>query len=85
MNIKVVIPARYGSNNKPVYCHVVQRVIEAGIEIDNIVVTTDDQRIVDSAVNEGVPVQLSSINHVRRPGCINEIVLLEGGGKCNYT
>jgi 3-deoxy-manno-octulosonate cytidylyltransferase (CMP-KDO synthetase) len=87
--IKVVIPARYGSsrlpgkpllalNNKPMYWHVVQRVLEAGIELKDIVVATDDQRIVQSARNESIPVQLTGTEHVSGTDRINEVATANG-------
>jgi 3-deoxy-manno-octulosonate cytidylyltransferase (CMP-KDO synthetase) len=89
--IKVVIPARYGSsrlpgkpllllNDKPIYWHVVQRVLEAGISIEDIIVATDDQRIVDSANDEFVPVQLTSFTHVSGTDRLNEVALAKKWG-----
>lgn len=62
MNIKVVIPARYGSSRLPgkpllkingveVINHVVQRCIEAGVPHSDIFVASDDCRILDT-INE---------------------------------
>lgn len=87
--IKVVIPARYGSSRlpgkplmllegKPMYWHVVQRVTEAGIALGDIVVATDDKRIVQSAINESIPVLLTSTEHVSGTDRINEVALLKG-------
>ncbi|WP_373417117.1 cytidylyltransferase domain-containing protein, partial [Vibrio parahaemolyticus] len=58
MNIKVVIPARYGSSRLPgkpllkingveVVNHVVQRCIEAGVAHSDIFVASDDGRILE--------------------------------------
>ena len=58
MNVKVVIPTRYGSSRlpgkplltlleKPVIWHVIERCKEAGIELNDIFVATDDQRIIE--------------------------------------
>ncbi len=82
--IKVVIPARYGSrrlpgkpllllNGKPMFWHVVQRVIEAGIDVGDIVVATDDERIVRSAESECIPVQMTSSKHVSGTDRVNEV------------
>lgn len=90
--IKVVIPARYGStrlpgkpllniNNKPIYWHVVQRVLEAGIELKNIIVATDDERIVQSAKSLSIPVQLTDKKHSSGTDRINEVALLNGWGE----
>jgi 3-deoxy-manno-octulosonate cytidylyltransferase (CMP-KDO synthetase) len=87
--IKVVIPARYGStrlpgkpllvvNKKPLYWHVVQRVLEAGFEIKDIVVATDDERIVESAINESIPVKMTEVGHVSGTDRINEVASLMG-------
>jgi 3-deoxy-manno-octulosonate cytidylyltransferase (CMP-KDO synthetase) len=86
--IKVVIPARYAStrlpgkpllevNNKPIYWYVVQQVLDAGVEITDIVVATDDERIVQSAKSLGVPVQLTAYNHVSGTDRINEVASLK--------
>ncbi|CAH9061670.1 3-deoxy-manno-octulosonate cytidylyltransferase [Pseudoalteromonas haloplanktis] len=83
--VKVVIPARYGSsrlpgkpllllNGKPMYWHVVQRVIEAGVALSDIVVATDDERIVQSVISESIPVQITSSKHVSGTDRINEVV-----------
>tara|TARA_R110001583_G_scaffold17482_2_gene70649 strand:+ start:13214 stop:13966 length:753 start_codon:yes stop_codon:yes gene_type:complete len=87
-SIKVVIPARYGSsrlpgkpllilNNKPMYWHVVQRVLEAGIDIENIIVATDDQRILENATSESIPVILTAIEHVSGTDRINEVATIK--------
>ncbi|MAF66721.1 MAG: 3-deoxy-manno-octulosonate cytidylyltransferase [Planctomycetes bacterium] len=83
--VKVVIPARYGSSRlpgkpllilkeKPIYWHVVQRVVEAGVSLDNIVVATDDERIKESALNEKIPVEMTSPEHVSGTDRVNEVV-----------
>ena len=85
--IKVVIPARYGSsrlpgkpllllNEKPMYWHVVQRTIEAGIELNDIVIATDDERIVQSAKDLSIPVQLTASSHISGTDRINEVAEL---------
>lgn len=87
--IKVVIPARYGStrlpgkpllklNHKPIYWHVVQRVLEAGIPLENIVVATDDIRIAQSAESLSIPVQLTDKKHISGTDRINEVASLLG-------
>ena len=87
--LKVVVPARYGStrlpgkpllklNGKPVYWHVVQRVVEAGISLDNIIVATDDQRIINNATMHSIPVLLTSSEHVSGTDRINEVALKSG-------
>jgi 3-deoxy-manno-octulosonate cytidylyltransferase (CMP-KDO synthetase) len=89
IQVKVVIPARYGStrlpgkpllelSQKPIYWHVVQRVLEAGIKMEDIIVATDDKRIVDSVISESIPVQLTSEHHVSGTDRINEVALLMG-------
>ncbi|MEP0072761.1 MAG: NTP transferase domain-containing protein [Marinomonas sp.] len=83
--LKVVVPARYVSsrfpgkpllllNGKPMYWHVVQRVIEAGVALNDIVVATDDDRIVQSAISESIPVQIISSKDVSGTDRINEVV-----------
>lgn len=81
---KVVIPARYGSKRlpakpllticgKPIFWHVVQRVLEAGVELKNIIVATDDSRIKVKAKALGIPVMLTSIDHISGTDRINEV------------
>jgi 3-deoxy-manno-octulosonate cytidylyltransferase (CMP-KDO synthetase) len=85
--VKVVIPARYGSTrlrgksllliqNKPIFWHVVQRCLEAGIELENIVIATDDQRIVDEANKLNIPVLLTSKDHNSGTDRINEVATI---------
>lgn len=74
MNIKIVIPARYGSSrllgkplleikDKPVVWHVVQRCIEAGFSLRDIVVATDDKRILDALAAYHINVVMTSPDH----------------------
>ncbi|WP_440903794.1 3-deoxy-manno-octulosonate cytidylyltransferase [Catenovulum sp. SX2] len=88
LNIKVVIPARYGSsrlpakplleiNEKPLFWHVVQRVLEAGILIDDILVATDDERILLKAKELDVPVVMTSTSHISGTDRINEVARLQ--------
>jgi 3-deoxy-manno-octulosonate cytidylyltransferase (CMP-KDO synthetase) len=83
-NIKVVIPARFGSSrllgkplllirNKPIFWHVVQRCIEAGISISDIVIATDDQRIYGVAKKLNLPVLMTSTEHQSGTDRINEV------------
>lgn len=73
--IKVLISARYGSsrlsskpllilNDKPMYWHVVQRTLEVNIDIKNIVVESDDHRILESAFSLSIPALLTEVEHV---------------------
>lgn len=82
--VKVVIPARFGSsrlpgkpllliNNKPIFWHVVQRVLEAGIELRDIIVATDDSNIMLSAEEFNVPVMMTCAQHVSGTDRINEV------------
>jgi 3-deoxy-manno-octulosonate cytidylyltransferase (CMP-KDO synthetase) len=84
--IKVVIPARFGSsrlpgkpllliNNKPIFWHVVQRVIEAGVLLTDIVVATDDLRIQQKAEALNLPVMMTSSEHVSGTDRINEVTM----------
>ena len=68
----VVIPARYGStrlpgkplidlDGKPMIQHVIERALESSAS--DVVVATDDQRIVDSVTAEGARVVLTSQEH----------------------
>lgn len=81
---KVVIPARFDSsrlpgkpllliNNKPIFWHVVQRVLEAGVLLNDIVIATDDLRIQQSAKDLNIPVMMTSSAHVSGTDRINEV------------
>lgn len=72
--IKIVIPARFGSTRlpgkpllslggKPVLLHVFNRCIDAGFSQADIVVATDDARIVAVMQQSGVNVCMTSIEH----------------------
>jgi len=82
--VKVVIPARFGStrlpgkpllilNNKPIFWHVVQRVLEAGISLNNVVLATDDVRIENTARELNIPVFITSTEHVSGTDRVNEV------------
>lgn len=84
-SIKVVIPARYGSSrlpakpllrirNKPIFWHVAQRVQEAGINLEDIIVATDHEKIQQVAVELCLPVIMTSIKHVSGTDRVNEVV-----------
>jgi 3-deoxy-manno-octulosonate cytidylyltransferase (CMP-KDO synthetase) len=73
MKIVAVIPARYGSTRlegkplmdicgKPMIQHVYERVAQAKL-IDDVIVATDDQRIVDAVLGFNGNVKLTSIDH----------------------
>jgi len=90
--VKVVIPARYGSsrlpakplleiNNKPIFWHVVQRVLESGVSISNIVVATDDTRIEAKAKTLSLPVVMTAVEHVSGTDRVNEVVNKLGWSK----
>jgi len=87
--IKVVIPARYGSSrlpgkpllpicDKPMFWHVAQRCIEAGIDVNDIVIATDDQRIVDAADASKLSVLMTSAQHQSGTDRINEVATTLG-------
>jgi len=89
MNVKVVIPARYGSSrlpgkplltllDKPVIWHVIERCKEAGIEQNDIFVATDDQRIIDALRDESIQVVLTSSQHQSGTDRINEVAQIKG-------
>ncbi|EDM26055.1 3-deoxy-manno-octulosonate cytidylyltransferase [Lentisphaera araneosa HTCC2155] len=83
-NIKVVIPARYGStrlpqkallkiNNKPIFWHVYQRVKEAGFLPSDIFIATDHDVIFDLAVKLSLNVVMTKDNHESGTDRINEV------------
>lgn len=82
--IKVVIPARYGSerlpgkpllqlSGKPIFWHVFQRVVEAGVSHQDIVVATDDSRILSKASQLSIPCIMTDVNHVSGTDRLNEV------------
>lgn len=84
VSFKVVIPARFASTRlpgkpllklceMPMYWHVVQQVLNAGFDIDDIVLATDDQRIFDSAVRFSVPVLMTRSDHSSGTDRLNEV------------
>ena len=90
MDIKIVIPARYGSsrlpgkpllviNDKPVVWHVVQRCAEAGFLLKDIVVATDDQRIFDALTGFNITVVMTSTDHQSGSDRIYEVASI-----CNW-
>ncbi|KTD88866.1 3-deoxy-manno-octulosonate cytidylyltransferase [Pseudoalteromonas sp. H71] len=82
--IKVVIPARYGSSRlpgkpllelkgKPLFWHVVQRVLESGVCLDDIIIATDDDRIFEVAKQLSLPVLMTSNQHESGTDRVNEV------------
>lgn len=72
LKFKVVIPARYGSSRlpgkpllplagKPMIAHVCERALEANA--DEVVVATDDQRIVDAVSALGIKAVMTRADH----------------------
>jgi 3-deoxy-manno-octulosonate cytidylyltransferase (CMP-KDO synthetase) len=88
MAIKVVIPARLGSSRlpnkpileisgKPMVLHVVDRCIEAGFHLDDIVVATDDERIIGALSTHKIRVVMTSLSHQSGTDRINEVAKRE--------
>lgn len=82
--IKVVIPARFGSsrlpakplleiNNKPIFWHVAQRVLEAGVPLDDIVIATDHTAIFSKAEQLKLPVMMTATQHISGTDRVNEV------------
>lgn len=89
MKIKVVIPARYNSlrlpkkpllqiNGNPIFWHVVQRVIESGIDMKDITLATDHPDIESSAKCLGIPVCMTSSEHESGTDRLNEVARIKG-------
>ncbi|MGR5362810.1 3-deoxy-manno-octulosonate cytidylyltransferase [Vibrio mediterranei] len=87
-NIKVVIPARYDSTRlegkplllikgKPIFWHVFQRVLEAGVDRNNIILATDDERIYNEASSLNIPSVMTERSHASGTERINEVALLQ--------
>lgn len=90
MNIKIVIPARYGSsrlpgkplldiNGKPIIWHVVRRCVEAGFSLRDIVVATDDQRIFYALTGFDMTAVMTSADHQSGSDRIYEVASI-----CNW-
>ncbi|MDO8938277.1 MAG: 3-deoxy-manno-octulosonate cytidylyltransferase [Methylicorpusculum sp.] len=84
---KVVIPARYGSTRlpgkpllsiagKPMIVHVCERAQEAGA--DEVVVATDDTRIVDAVTRLGIKAVMTRPDHQSGTERIAEVAALAG-------
>lgn len=84
MNVKVVIPARFGSSrlegkpllnilNKPMVLHVVDRCLEAGVAEENIFIATDDMKIFSELNTSNVQVVMTSCSHNSGTDRINEV------------
>lgn len=84
MQVKIVVPARYGSSRlpgkpllslsgKPIFVHVIERIKEAGFSLNDVILATDDQRIVEAANFHGIPVMLTSSQHPSGSDRINEV------------
>ncbi|MFT5636899.1 MAG: 3-deoxy-manno-octulosonate cytidylyltransferase (CMP-KDO synthetase) [Cognaticolwellia sp.] len=84
--IKVVIPARFGSsrlpakplleiNNKPIFWHVVQRVLEAGVPLNDIVIATDHLAIFSKAEQLKLPVMMTDTNYISGTDRVNEVAV----------
>lgn len=84
MQVKIVVPARYGSSRlpgkpllllagKPIFVHVIERIMEAGFPLEDVILATDDQRIVESANSYNIPVMLTSDKHPSGSDRINEV------------
>jgi 3-deoxy-manno-octulosonate cytidylyltransferase (CMP-KDO synthetase) len=85
MNFLIVIPARYGSTRlpgkplkqilgKPMIQHVYERVIESGVENNNIVIATDHEEIDQVVKGFGGNVVLTSTHHKTGTDRILEVV-----------
>ncbi len=89
MNFKVVIPARYAStrlpgkalltlNDKPIVQHVYENACASGAE--EVIIATDDQRIVDAAEKFNANICLTSDKHTSGTDRIAEVAKLNGWG-----
>lgn len=92
MSFKVVIPARFGSSRlpgkplkiiggKPMIWHVYQRAIESGANLADIVVATDERRIVEAVESFGGNVVMTSGHHESGTERLAEVASLLGWGE----
>lgn len=86
--VKVVIPARFESTRlpgkpllllqgKPVFWHVAERAKEAGLAKEDIILATDDERILLVASDYGVNGIMTSKDHETGTDRINEVAVLK--------
>lgn len=84
MKVKVVIPARYGSTRlpgkpllnlcgRPMFWHVVQRALEAGVDSNDIVIATDHESIYNEAIRLNIKAVITSRDHISGTDRINEV------------
>lgn len=82
--IKIVIPARYSStrlpgkpllllNGKPIFWHVVQRALGAGVKLEDVVLATDNKIIEQKAKELNIPVVMTCESHVSGTDRVNEV------------
>lgn len=82
--VKVVVPARYSSirlpakpllelNGMPIFWHVSQRVLEAGVLLEDLVIATDHISIYNKANELSLPVIMTSTEHKSGTDRINEV------------
>jgi 3-deoxy-manno-octulosonate cytidylyltransferase (CMP-KDO synthetase) len=60
-------------NDLPIFAHVFNRVIEAGLAFEDIVLATDDVKIEDKAMQLKIPVVMTSKSHASGTDRINEV------------
>lgn len=84
LDIKVVIPVRYGSsrlpakpllkiNKKPIFWHVAQRVLEAGVCLSDVIIATDHNDIERVAKELNLPVVMTELKHTSGTDRVNEV------------
>lgn len=84
MKVLGIIPARYGSSRlegkplkdicgKPMIQHVYERTKQSNL-LTNVIVATDDQRILDAVIGFGGKAQMTSIHHKNGSTRIAEVV-----------
>ncbi|WP_394754167.1 3-deoxy-manno-octulosonate cytidylyltransferase [Crenothrix sp.] len=87
LRFKVVIPARFGSTRlpgkplrliagKPMIAHVCERAQEANA--DDIIVATDDERIAETVIAQGIKAVMTNLNHQSGTERIAEVAQLCG-------
>lgn len=87
--VKVVIPARFGSSRlpgkpllklcgMPIFWHVFQRAVESGVPPQDIIVATDDERILSVASELFIPCVMTNATHASGTDRINEVAIKHG-------
>lgn len=83
-SVKVVVPARFGSTrlegkplltikNKPIFWHVFQKILSAGVNINDTLLATDNIKIAEEAIRLNIPYIMTNVSHSSGTDRLNEV------------